>query len=500
MVELGQPMHAQDISKMEKPEIVIRRAKRDEEITTLLGQTIKLNSNNFVLTQNGKATVLGGIVGTNLTSVDDNTTDIVLDAGNYDQVNIRKSSRELKIQNETVLRYDKFLHPKLAEIAIERATKLILELAGGEYFQNVDYYPKPVQPKRMNLRFSRVKQVSGMDINGNRIEMTLSSLDYGILERTDEYIQVEIPYFRTDIEVEDDIVSDVLRINNYKNIPSGVMSQAIPPEITPRIYKFEDKLKDILVGLGLNEHITNPLTLSKKDNDTQIKLENSFSSDKTALRTNFKPNLELLIENYKKHKIGEIGVFEIGHLYSKKPLSSNYDDFKEFRKVCVMYSNEKFSPVEISKETKKILSSLLKTLEIFDESYKECPGGTEILVNDIILGQLEYNYILLDTENLLRVSKSPNRSRVQTTIPNYRMEDISLIVPIKQKNGGIFSSIKNFNSSIKNVEIMEEFYDKSIGDENKSVLIRIYYEGDLTPYKDNLIKLLEAKYQVKVRS
>lgn len=500
MVELGQPLHAQDLSKMEKPEIVIRRAKRDEEITTLLGQTLKLNPNNFVLTQNGRATVLGGIVGSSLTAVDENTTDIVLDAGNYDQVNIRRSSREHKIQNETVLRTDKFLHPKLCEIALERATKLILEIAGGEHYQNTDYYPKPVQPKKMKLRFSRIAQVSGMNISGNRVEMTLSSLDYEILSRTEDYIEVEVPYFRTDVEVEDDIVSDVLRINNYKNIPSGVMDQAVPVEITPKIYNFESRLKDIFVGLGLNEHITNPLTLSKKENETQIKLVNSFSSDKTALRTSLKPNLELLIENYKKHKIYEVGVFEIGRIYNKRPTSSNYSDYKEERKAQIVYANEKISPIEISKEIKRILSAILKSLEIFDETYKEYPGGTEILVNDLTVGQLEYNSILLDMENLIRVSKFPNRSRVETSINNYRTEDISMIVPLRQKTGGIFNTIRGFNPNIKNVEVVEEFFDSKLGSENKSVLIRIFYEGDLSLYKENLVKLLEAKYQVKVRS
>jgi phenylalanyl-tRNA synthetase beta chain len=271
MVELGQPMHAQDIAKMEKPEIVIRRAKDNEEITTLLGQQIKLNSKNFVLTQNNKPTVIGGIVGTKSTSVDENTADIVLDAGNYDQVNIRKSSRELKIQNETVLRYDKFLHPKLTEIALERATKLILELAGGEYYQNIDYYPKSFPLKKLKLRFSRIKQISGMNIPESKIEMILDSLGYSVLNKNSEGMSLDVPYFRTDVEVEDDIVSDILRINNYKNIPSDVLNMAPPAEITPKIYVFEERLRDILVNLGLYEHITNPLVISDESKKDQVK-------------------------------------------------------------------------------------------------------------------------------------------------------------------------------------------------------------------------------------
>ena len=118
MVEYGQPMHAQDISKMKAREIVIRCAKDGEKLTTSLGETVTLSKGQFVLTQADEPTVIGGIVGGKTTAVDSSTKEIVLDAGNYDQNNIRKSSRKLKIQNETVLRYDKFLHPELTQAAL----------------------------------------------------------------------------------------------------------------------------------------------------------------------------------------------------------------------------------------------------------------------------------------------------------------------------------------------------------------------------------------------
>jgi len=485
MVELGQPLHAQDLAKMEKKEIVIRRAHKDEEITTLLGQTLKLNPNNFVLTQNGRATVLGGIVGTPLTAVDETTTDIVLDAGNYDQVCIRKGSREYKIQNETVLRCDKFLHPKITEIALERAAKLILELAGGEYYQNTDYYPKPVPPKKMTLRFSRIKQLSGMDVGVTTVEMILIALEYVITNKSSDGFEVEVPYFRTDVEVEDDIVSDILRINNYKNIPTENISQAPPAEITPQIYKFENKLRDILVNLGLNEHLTNPLTNSDPNNTEQIKLENSFASDKNALRTELKTALEDKIGMYKKHKISEVGVFEIGRIFQKTGSSANYSDYKELRNLTIVYANEDLTPLEISREVKRISSAILVAVE--------SPCSIEEV------GIIEYNSITIDTEKLMKTSKSPNSSRVVSAIPNYRTGDISLILPIKQKLGEIFNTVQSFNTDITKIEVLEEFTDDKIGKDNKSILIRVYYVGDFSAYKDNLIKLLEAKYQARVR-
>ena len=165
----------------------------------------------------------------------------------------------LKIYNETVLRTDKFLHPHLTQVAIERATKLILDLAGGQYYENIDYYPNPIQPKTMKLRVERVKQISGMDFDRRAIVRILSSLEYKILEETANGWNLEVPYFRTDVEVEDDIVSDVLRISNYANIPHTPIQSLPPKEITPGIYVFEERLRDIMVGIGFHEHITDPL-------------------------------------------------------------------------------------------------------------------------------------------------------------------------------------------------------------------------------------------------
>ncbi|NMB70452.1 hypothetical protein GYA27_04650, partial [candidate division WWE3 bacterium] len=162
MVKTGQPMHAQDLSKLKKQEIVIRKARKGEKMVTLLGETVELDDGNFVLTQNDVPTVLGGIVGGQSTGIEKTTTDIVLDAGNYNQVAIRKASRRLKIQNETVLRYDKFLHPDLTELAIHRATKLILDLAGGIYYTNIDWYPNPQTHKKYILRMERLEKLSGM--------------------------------------------------------------------------------------------------------------------------------------------------------------------------------------------------------------------------------------------------------------------------------------------------------------------------------------------------
>ena len=147
MVEYGQPLHAQDIDKFETKEIVLRDSETGESIQTLDGTTTKLVEGTLVLTESKKPICIGGIVGGLRTGVTETTKDIILDAGNYHQASIRKASRTLNIRNETVSRSEKFLSPELVDLAIIRATDLILEHAGGEAFENDDYENYQPTPK-----------------------------------------------------------------------------------------------------------------------------------------------------------------------------------------------------------------------------------------------------------------------------------------------------------------------------------------------------------------
>jgi phenylalanyl-tRNA synthetase beta chain len=489
MVELGQPMHAQDISKMEKPEIVIRRAQTGEKVTTLLGETIELDSDTFVLTQNNKPTVIGGIVGGIDTAVDENTTEIVLDAGNYDQTSVRQSSRRLKIQNETVLRYDKFLHPKLTEIAIQRATKLILELAGGEYYENEDWYPQETPIKQQELHFERVKTISGMDIATERVKEILTALEYKILEENEEKLKLQVPYFRTDVEVEDDLVADVLRINDYKNIPVTLIPAAPPKEITPEIYKFEEKIRDYLVTLGIHEHITDPLVSRNEKLLEQVILENSLNSEKDALRTTLYETLLPVTEIYKKHGIEEVGVFELGRVYrNKEPRELRYTE-------VIRVGKEGY--LETSKKVREILAGLLLNLGIANVTYKKEDEIVKIYQKDLFLGEVKLDSFTLFTETLLKTERGILRVREGFAAESY--EDISLTIEETIYIGEIIDFINNFHEKISNAQVIDEFQTANI----KSVTVRITFletnKTQIKEIKEKLITELQNKFGVSLR-
>jgi len=520
MVELGQPMHAQDTDKMEKPEIVIRRAKNDEIVKTLLGEEVKLDPDVFVLTQNDKATVIGGIVGGESTGVDLKTKNIVLDAGNYNQTSVRRNSRKLKIQNETVLRYDKYLNTELTQIAIERAVELILELAGGEYYENFDYYPKKKHIKPMTLRHKRIKVLSGMEIEPPKVRKILELLEYKILDEDKKGLTVEIPHFRTDVEVEDDLVADVLRINNYEKIPVTLISAAPPKEITKPVYKYEEKLRDVCAGLGLHEHITDPL-VAKNDNDKkQVVLENSQSSEKNSLRYSVYQTLTPVIEMYRKQNIKKCGLFEIGKTFELNGKGENIENYLETRVLEVVYFEEGMSPYNTSLNIKRVLGRLLKDMGIQNYYFqvniadnktgKSSQSGNNdnnyenkslIKQEELVLGELKYDSFTIFTQEMLKAETV--NTRIKHDITASIFEDISLVVKVGSIIGETIKAIKDLNSSITEVYVIDEYQDKKLGENKKGVTLRIEIATDKSgaaSVKEKILEVIEKNPDIEIRT
>ncbi len=433
MVELGQPMHAQDLAKLKKSEITLRPAKAGETVRTILGTTVTLDKDIFVLSSGGVAIVIGGIVGGVETSVTHDTTEIILDAGNYDQSVIRKNSRKLKIINETVSRYDKFLHPDLCEIALDRATYLLENITGATVYKNSDYYPAPPAPLIQKLTFARLKILSGMDLPISVVKRILTALEYQITGSTKDGLTLKVPYFRTDVEVEDDVVADILRINDYSSIPTSPLDTPVPKDITPAILTFEDRLRDLLVSFGAHEHITASLVKESGDSG-EILLSNALSADQNALRTSAKPMLMEVRTNYHKHQVGVPIIFEIG-----KSFKQSNGKYQEIRQLAI-----------VGPEVGHSLATLMHLLGI---KYLVSNTG-EVIISNTTVGQLEGGAVTLDTALLIQYQQK--YTGIISDFTHVIKRDISLIAPKHVTYFDIASVIEttkpNFSYTCKSID------------------------------------------------
>ena len=476
MIEYAQPIHAQDIAKLPAKEITLRPSLKGEKITTLLGSQLTLEPGVFVLSSGGSPIVIGGIIGGKKTGVTASTTQIILDSGNYDSRNIRASSRRLKITNETVSSCDKFLDPRTIDFAMDRATQLILELAGGTYYANDDYYPSPATPQTITLRMTRLRLLSGMDISLATAKKILHSLSYVVVEEGEGTLTLEIPYFRTDVEVEDDLVSDILRIRNYTKIPLQPLSTAIPSDLTPSIYTFEDKLRDLLLAQGAHEHITSSLTASNDESD-QILLVNALTSDQNALRTTLVPGLTHVLSTYKKHKLPQVPVFEIG---------------KVFRKTNTSYLEGRLLSVIGSADS---LATLMSSLGIQNYSINQ---KLEILVGDQLVGSLSPGSYTIVTDALM--PHVQNYSGIVSEFTHSTSLDLSLLAPSTIVYADIIKALSSIKAHWHTISC------KSMTRMNSRVnnyLITITWpagSNSIQTDKDSILKTLKTKLQISSNS
>jgi phenylalanyl-tRNA synthetase beta subunit len=291
-----------------------------------------------------------------------------------------------------------------------------LSIAGGTYYVNDDYYPNPVVPK-LKPYASRLHLLSGMDLTLATAKKILKSLEYSVIDESKLELTVEIPYFRTDVEVEDDLISDILRIHNYTNILTQAIASPVSTDLTPEIYRFEDKLRDLLVAQGAHEHITNSLVTSVNQSD-QIILVNAFSTDQNALRHNLSDGLSHVLTTYKKHKIGNILVFEIGKTFTKQK-----NNYLEHRLLTVC------STLDV----RDSLATLLSSLGIVKyQPISITPTSYTLVTNDLM-------------------SQAKNYTGIVSDFTHTQSRDISLLASFNLTYANISKVINNLTSTIQSV-------------------------------------------------
>jgi phenylalanyl-tRNA synthetase beta subunit len=315
-----------------------------------------------------------------------------------------------------------------------------------------------------------------MDIDLSLASKILESIEYKIIQSSEDSLTVEIPYFRTDIEVEDDLVSDILRINNYTNIPLTALSTPVPTDLTPSIYKFEEKLRDLLVAQGAHEHITSSLTTSNSQSD-EVVLANALSSDQNALRRSLYPGLSHVLSTYKKHKIKGALVFEIGKVFRK-----NESAYLEGRLLTVMGGVDSLAT---------LLSSLGINKYHLNDKY-------EILVDDKVVGTIDaVSYTLVTTALISHVTPYTG---IISEFDHKTSLDLSLLVRADLKYSNILKALESAKGEWESISCKSM---SAMDDKANNYLISVSWDSSsksIDSDKDLILKTLKDKLEITSKS
>ena len=336
MLEYGQPLHFFDRKKLGN-NILVRDANDDEEIVTLDDETRKLSHNDIVITDGVKPVAIAGVMGGKNTEVDDDTTEILIEAAIFDPVSIRYTARNHDLRSEASIRFGKGLTYQYTDMAMDRACYLLEKYAGAEILSGKAIHDK-VDKTDQVVKFypEDVNKILGITISEDDMKVELGRLDFKY-ELKDGMFTVTIPKRRLDIDPNvNDIAEEIGRLYGYQNLVS-----TLPVLPTKRgEYKGDVKYRKIvskrLRSLGLNEAKTYTLTspdmakLFNYEGKEQVVLPNPMSIDKSVVRTSLIPSLLNVYDYNKKRKVKDILLYEIAKTYDK--------NYNEESKICGLLS------------------------------------------------------------------------------------------------------------------------------------------------------------------
>ena len=328
MLEYGQPLHAFNYATIGEARIIVRPAREQEPFVTLDEADHTLRPPMLVIADARRSVALAGIMGGLNTEMTDDTTTVLLESANFDPINTRRTSQALRLRSESSSRFDKGLQPELAEVALRRATQLVLQVAGGRACKGIrDAYPRPVERPSMRFTLARLKKVLGVEPTIDRARDILESLGFTVAVESQGAMQVGVPYWRSDIVQEDDLVEEIARIIGYDDLPVTMLSTPIPHRVPQPEREARERVKDILAECGMQETISYSLTSAAALERTQpdgeslqtLKLANPMSGELEHLRPTLRSSILSTLAANQRHSRDGIRLFEVGRVYIPRP-------------------------------------------------------------------------------------------------------------------------------------------------------------------------------------
>lgn len=325
MLELGQPMHAFDLQQLHDG-IVVRKARSGEELTLLDGQKLSLDDETLLITDGNGPVAIAGVMGGERSGVCSDTKDVFLECAFFNPLSVAGTARRYALQTDASHRYERGVDFELQALAVERATRLLLDIVGGAagpVVEAVDPDTLPVAAQ-VSVREHRLNELLGIVIKPAEVDEALARLGFELLSREDTPAGVtwtiRAPSHRFDIAQEADLIEEVCRIYGYNNIPSRVPKSGLSLREIPQLRSSSAALKTQMVDLGFQEAITYSFVDPKLQDllDPSVEplvLTNPMSAEQAVMRTSMLPGLLEALRNNISRQQDRVRLFELGSCF-----------------------------------------------------------------------------------------------------------------------------------------------------------------------------------------
>ncbi|MCA9332974.1 phenylalanine--tRNA ligase subunit beta [Candidatus Saccharibacteria bacterium] len=348
----GQPLHAYDYDKVaklsgSKPTLIARQATKGDKVALLNGKTIEFETPTILISTDKQAIGVGGIMGGSETEVDEGTKNIILECGNFDMYNIRRTSMKYGLFTDAVTRFtkgqsiyqnDRVLKKIVADISVDYGGKVASEI--------FDIRPELPSQSKVKLNSDFVNKRLGSNLSSQDMKELLENVEFAVMNKGDDLI-IDPPFWRTDIEIPEDVVEEIGRLYGYDRIKPVLPKRDTSPSMLDDMLEVKTAIRDIVSASGANEVLTYSFVhgdlLAKvgQDSEMAFKLSNAISPDLQYYRLSLLPSLLDKIHGNTKAGHSEFAIFEINKSFCKDLLDDEGLPVEEERVAFVFTADDK---------------------------------------------------------------------------------------------------------------------------------------------------------------
>lgn len=537
LMELGQPMHAFDLSKIEGT-VHVRQATQQEKLQLLNDQEVELQEDIMVIADDQKALAIAGIMGGLSSSVTDDTTDIFLESAFFAPLAIAGRARRFGLHTDSSQRYERGVDFELPLIAMNRASQLIQELAGGEFGPITVAEKTDLLPKReaIELKQAQVDQLLGYQVAGEFIVDALTRLGGKVTVKAEGEWSVVPPSHRYDMAIYQDLIEEVARIDGYDNIQISL------PSMDVKLAKYQDRfelaeLRQTIVTLGYQEAISFSFADAKLEKQLNpevqpLMLANPISSDLAAMRSTLLSSLIPCVQYNLNRQQSRVRFFEFGLRFDYQNAKS-IEDLKQTPTLALVAvgSQEpeswhvKPQPMDFfdfKGEIEEILAAGRVSVEyVRSERAWLHPGqSAEILVEGKSIGYLGRLHPSLENELDLSttwVAELDQTAVLQSYVSNFTelsrfpsvRRDIALLISDNINVRDIQQLIEQTGGELLDSTWLFDVYTgQGVEDGKRSLAFALLWQhpsrtledAEIKSGMDNIIQVLENTYQATLRA
>jgi len=532
LLELGQPMHAFDLSKI-NGKINVRSAKKNEELELLNGQNVNLSEDTLVIADEKSAIAIAGVIGGMETSTLENSTEILLEAAFFEPVALSGIARSYGLHTEASLRFERGVDFNITHQAMERASMLILEICGGtasEINENLDTKSLPkLEP--IEISIEKISKVLGFNLDPLWVESKFKFLDFDYKKNKDNSWTIIPPSFRFDIRIPADIIEELARLYGYDKIPVQRLSVDTNMSNAAQTKISSNDLSNALVNRGYQEVITYSFISNDMhdlvDSDSKkILLQNPISDDMAVMRSSLWPGLIDTAKSNIRRGHHNSRFFELGLCFSGTEVES------QVQKIAGIISGNRYNSqwagadrevdfFDAKSDVEALLNQCKKdfTFEVAEHPALQMGQTAKIMKEKNHVGwvgalspklqkklSMPNAFLFELTQSEIEQGETPSYESFSSFQASQR--DIAIVVSKEISSDELIHSIQSLKQNdLIDVNLFDVYEGEHIEQGSKSVALNLTYQSKEVTLTDEqlaekvskIVGHLESKFSAKLR-